>query len=373
VSAALVFLIQQALTPVPQEVPETVLSSPRDVHVRLLDLVEIDGVRSNQLVGTGLVAGLKGTGDSSQAAKIAIANFLKRQSLNVSPTEVESGNIALVSLTATLPAFAKAGTRVDVSVQSIGAADSLFGGVLLQSPLYGANGQVYVVAQGSVSVGGIFAAGDAASVTQNHPVVGIITDGGAVEREVPMQMVSREGVMHLHLRSPNYMTAHRVSVRLNEIYPGSARALDSATIRVRVPEDARANPVAFLAGLGEQTVVPVQEAIVVVNERTGTIVAGHRVRITTAAISHGNLTISIAESPEVAQPAPFSDGETTTVPRTQIDANNEHRELMVIDGGTSVNDLANALNKLGVSSRDLVSIFQALKRGGYLQARLEVM
>ncbi len=355
------------LDPVSNVVPTTA------VEARILDLVDIDGVRRNQLVGTGLVVGLRGTGDSGEAARKAVANYIRRSNLQVVAADVSSGNVALVSVTATLEPFAASGTTTDVHVHSIGESTSLFGGQLLQTPLYGADGGVYVVAQGAVSVGGFSAGGDAASVTQNHPVVGIVSGGGIIEREVPMQMVGADGFMHLHLRSPNYMTATRMAQRLNDVFPQSALAINKATIRLQVPDSHQEDVVGFISEFGQLFVSPGDEAVVVINERTGTIVAGHQVRISTAAITHGNLTISIAESPQVSQPQPFSDGETTVVPRTDLDVQVEDRGLMVVPGGASVSELATALNRLGVSSRDLISIFQALKRGGQLHARLEVL
>lgn len=363
-----ILLFQAAAVEAPPA--ESAVTSP---EVRILDIVEIDGVRSNQLNGIGVVVGLLGTGDKGTATRTALSNYFKFNNLNVSPREVSSGNVALVSLTANLPPFAKRGTTLDVSVQSVGDASSLFGGTLLQAPLRGADGQVYLVVQGSVSVGGFSASGQAASVTQNHPVAGIVPRGGLVEREVAMRMIGDDGTMRLHLRSPNFMTAHRVAHELNLLAPGAARAVDMATIRVQVPEEWRVDPVGFLTLVGDQRVRPAEEAVVVINERTGTIVAGHNVRISTAAISHANLTIRIAESPLVSQPEPFSGGETTTVPRTDLSAEIDDREMLIVAGSTTVSELASALNKLGVTARDLLAIFQALDRAGYLHARMEVM
>ena len=343
-----------------------------ELQVRIGDLVEVEGVRANQLQGMGLITGLNGTGDKGNAARQALANFIRRNQMNVAAADVDIGNVALVTVTCKLPPFAKAGTAVDVSVQSMNGATSLFGGQLLQVPLYGADGQVYVVAQGSVPVGGFTASGKSATVTQNHPTVGILTGGGIVEQEVPMRLLTADGAIHLHLRVPNYVTAVRVAA---EIVRGSglpAKALDAATVRVVLPPSQRQDAVAFIAGLNDRSVAPSEEAIVVINERTGTVVAGAHVRLSTVAITHGNLTISVAESEEVSQPQSFGGGETASAERTSINADIEKRGLQVVGGGTSVSELASSLNRMGVAPRDLVAIFQALSRAGALHAKLEI-
>lgn len=342
-----------------------------EVHVRILDLVEVDGVRSNQLEGFGLVTGLSGTGDKGFIARQALSNFIRRNNLNVNIPDIDVGNIALVTVTCTLRPWAKEGMQTDVEVQSVNGAKSLFGGFLLQTPLKGADGEVYVVAQGPVVVGGFSAGGQGATVTQNHLTSGTLSQGGIVEREVPMHVVANDGVMHLHLRSPNYTTALRVAREIQKLAPGT-QAQDGATVRVELPTARLADPIAFLAELGEHTIVPDDAAVVVVNERTGTVVIGAHVRISTALITHGNLTISVAESEQVSQPAPFSEGQTTQVPRTDLNAQVENRGLQLVNGGTTVSQLASSLNRLGVAPRDLVAIFQSLAQAGYLHARLEI-
>ena len=349
-----------------------VAAFPAGPRVRLADLVEIDGVRDNQLFGTGVVVGLNGTGDGSTATKQALANFIRRTQLNVDLASVVSSNAALVSITANLGKFPAVGTKMDVQVQSIGDAKSLFGGVLLQAPLLGADGKAYVVAQGPVTVGGYAVGGEASSVTVNHPQVGIVADGGIVERTVDMDMI-HGGRMHLHLVTPNYETAARVADALDLLVPGGAVALNQRTIRLQVPLRDQKDPVGFFAKLGRLEVTPGEEAVVVINSRTGTIVAGQHVRITTTSVTHGNLTVRVTETPLVSQPEAFSLGETEVVPRTDVQLDVENREMQVLDGGTSALELANALNRLGVTSRDMVSIFLALKRSGHLHARLEVM
>lgn len=354
----------------PAQPPDPVAKN--ELQVRIGDLVEIEGVRANQLQGMGLITGLNGTGDKGNAARQALANFIKRNQMNVAPADVDIGNVALVTVTCKLPPFAKTGTAVDVSVQSMNGATSLFGGQLLQVPLYGADGQVYVVAQGSVPVGGFTAAGKSATVTQNHPTVGILTGGGIVEQEVPMHLLSADGAVHLHLRVPSYVTAVRVANEITRGFGLPAKALDAATVRIVLPPSQRQDAVAFIAGLADRSVAPSEEAIVVINERTGTVVAGSHVRLSTVAITHGNLTISVAESEEVSQPQPFGGGDTASAERTSINADIEKRGLQVVGGGTSVSDLAASLNRMGVAPRDLVAIFQALARAGALHAKLEI-
>lgn len=343
------------------------------VLVSILDLVDIEGVRANQLQGLGLITGLNGTGDKGNAARQALANYVKRNDLNVSPQDLDIGNVALVSVTCRLPPWAKSGTTVDVSVQSINGATSLFGGQLMQTPLYGFDGQVYVVAQGSVPVGGFTASGKAASVTQNHPTVGVLTGGGIVEQEVPMSVLAPDGAVHLHLRTPNYVTAVRVAHEVSGSFGYAAQAIDAATIRVQLPERAQGAAVEFIAALRDREVAPEQEAVVVINERTGTVVAGAKVRISKVAVTHGNLTISIAESEQTSQPQAFGGGDTANTDRTSINAEVEKRGLQVVQGGTSVSDLAASLNRMGVAPRDLVAIFQAFAKAGALHARLEIL
>jgi flagellar P-ring protein precursor FlgI len=362
------------VTPVPTLPPgEPDVISEQAISVRISDLVEIEGVRDNQLQGLGLVVGLAGTGDKGNAARQALSNFIKRNQLNVDAADVDIGNVALVTVTCTLKRWAKAGTTTDVTVQSVNGASSLFGGTLLQTPLFAADGDVYVVAQGPVPVGGLAAAGKAASVTVNHPTVGRITGGGIVEKEVPMHLLGTDGAMHLHLRTPSYVTAMRVAGEIARAFKVPARALDAMTIRVLLAPEQREDAVGFVAALADHSIEPGEEAVVVVNERTGTVVAGAHVRISTVAVTHGNLTISIAESEQISQPLPFSDGQTAAVDRTDVTTQVDQRGLQVLQGGTSVAQLATSLNRMGVSPRDLVAIFQALSQAGALHARLEIL
>jgi len=364
-------VVTSAIETAPLQPPEAVADD--EVRVRISDLVDIEGVRSNQLQGLGLVTGLNGTGDKGNAARQLLANFIKSNRINIREADVDIANVALVSVTCLLPPFKKAGTAVDVSVQSINGATSLFGGQLLQTQLYGFDGEVYVVAAGSVPVGGFTASGKAASVTQNHPTHGLMTGGGIVEQEVPMSLIASDGSLHLHLRNPSYVTAVRVAKEVTRSFSLPARAIDPATVRITLPPSQRQDPMEVIAKLNDSTVAPADEAVVVINERTGTVVAGAQVRISQVAVTHGNLTISIAETEEVSQPEAFASGDTATVDRTAINAEVEKRGLQVVQGGTSVSDLAASLNRMGVSPRDLVAIFQAFAKAGALHARLEIL
>jgi flagellar P-ring protein precursor FlgI len=342
---------------------------------RVKDLAEIVGVRENQLSGIGLLAGLNGSGDTAPYLSQAISNLLKRRGINVGADQARAKNAALVLVTATLPPFARAGTKIDVTVSSIGDARSLLGGTLLLTPLEGPDGKVYAVAQGAVLVGGFSFGGAAASTQKNHPTVGRIPNGALIEREVPMAPLGEENRLLVCLREPEFATAERLAHAIREALPVSAVAEDGAAVRVSVPEDivARGLLVSLIARIGELEIEPDTKARVVINERTGTIVAGEHVRISRVAISHGNLTITVREAPEVSQPAPLSNGETTVVPRTRLRVEEQPGALYVLDAGVTVADLAQALNALGVSGRDLVAIFQALKAAGALKAELVVM
>jgi flagellar P-ring protein precursor FlgI len=347
-----------------------------EVKVRVSDLVEIDGARSQQLQGLGIVTGLAGTGDKGAVAKQALANFVKRHDVHVLPADVDVANVALVTVTCRLPPFLAVGTTVSVSVQSINGATSLRGGHLLQTPLYGntphTTADAVVVAEGAVAVGGFTAGGKAASVTQNQTTVGEISDGGIVEQEIPARIVSRDGAVLLHLRSPNFTTAMRVAAEIAKSTSLATKALDAASIRVQLPPSRWDDATGFVADLVNLHVVPGDEAVVVVNERTGTVVVGAHVRISTVAITHGNLNISITESEQVSQPNALAGGETAKVDRTDVGVQQEQRGLKVVQGGTNVSQLASSLNQMGVSPADLVAIFQALAQAGALHARLEI-
>jgi flagellar P-ring protein precursor FlgI len=342
---------------------------------RIKDLAEIGGVRENQLSGVGVVVGLAGTGDSSPFLSQVLSNLLKKSGVNVGADQAHGKNAAVVIVTATLPPFARAGTKIDLTASSIGDAKSLVGGTLLRTPLEAADGKVYAVCQGSLAVGGFSFGGDAASAQKNHPTVARIPNGAIVEREVPIPPLGDGGQLAITLREPSFATAERVARAVSEALPVAAVAEDSAVVRVAVPEDMRDRGliVSLIARIGEIDVIPDVDARVVINERTGTVVAGERVRVSRVAISHGSLSITVGESPQVSQPRSGSQGTTTVVPRTSLSVKEQAGALHVLDEAVTVADLAQALNALGVTPRDLVAIFQALKTAGALQADLVIM
>ncbi|HFB83992.1 MAG TPA: flagellar basal body P-ring protein FlgI [Thermodesulfatator sp.] len=343
---------------------------------RLKDLANIQGVRSNQLIGYGLVVGLKGTGDGNQTQFTvqSIVNMLKRLGVTVDMAQVKVKNVAAVMVTAELPAFAKVGQKLDVLVSSLGDAKSLQGGTLLLTPLKGADGQVYALAQGPISIGG-FAAGGAAGggVQKNHPTAGRIPGGATVEREVPVDLLHRQEIT-LALRDYDFTTVTRATEVINA-YLGApyARALDGKTISVRIPDQYRHNIVGFIAELERLEVNPDTVAKVVLDERTGTVVMGENVRISKVAIAHGNLSIQIKERPRVSQPPPFSPGATVVVPESQVSVTEEGNRIVVLEEGASIGELVRALNAVGATPRDLIAIFQAIKAAGALQAELKII
>ena len=341
---------------------------------RVKDLTMVEGGRDNQLVGYGIVVGLAGDGDSNAATTLqSVANTLKRYGITVNPTDIKAKNVAAVMITADIGAFLKPGTRIDVIVSSLGDAKALQGGVLLQAPLLGGDGKVYAVAQGPIAIGGFLGgAGGAggATVQKNHPTVGTISNGAIVEREVPTQFV-HDDTMRLFLHNPDFTSASRMADAINQRWPALAKAMDSATIQVRVPADFRGRDVAFLADLGTVEVDPDTLARIVINERTGTIVATSTVRISHVAIAHGSLTITVTSNQGVSQPNSFSSGGSTQVTAsTQTAVNEVKGGFTVLNEPPTIERLAAALNALGVSTRDLMAIFQSLKRAGALQAEL---
>lgn len=341
---------------------------------RVKDLVTIAGARDNQLVGYGLVSGLVGEGDKNPVYTVqSVANLLQRFGVAVPATTLQAKNVAAVMVTADIPAFFKPGARLDVHVSSMGDAKTLQGGILLQTPLLGADGQVYAVAQGALSVGG-FSAGvggpGGASVQKNHPTVAQIIGGALVEREIPATIV-QDHQLELLLREPDFTSAARLASAVNEKFPGSSRAMDSTTVRVRLPDRMEGAPIEFIASLEAIEVTPDTPARIIINERTGTIVANSRIKISSCAVSHGNLTINIASSLNVSQPNPFSNTGTTTVtPSTATTATEHQATLIPLPELPTVEKVAASLNALGVTPRDIMSIFQAMKQAGALQAEL---
>lgn len=341
---------------------------------RIKDIADIQGIRGNPLWGYGLVVGLNGTGDDSEVSRRAMANILRRSGLVLNPKDLSSKNIASVMVTAQLKPFARKGSQMDITVSTIGDASSLMGGTLLMTPLAGADGEVYAVAQGPMSVSGFSAGGKNASVTKNHVTVGRIPNGATVEREELATFAENDTVTWT-LRNPDFATADRMAEAINKAFPKTARAVDAGTIKVLLPTNMTAQQITTtIHRIGMLNVQVDQPAIVVINERTGTIVVGQNVTISLVAISHGSLSIVKQEKESVSQPAPFSRaGKTEKVNRTEIDVKEEGGAMQVVKSTLSVAELARALNALGLTPRDLVSIFEALKEAGALQASLKVI
>jgi flagellar P-ring protein FlgI len=341
---------------------------------RVRDIASIAGARDNQLVGYGLVVGLAGEGDKDPVyTQQTLANLLKRYGINVPPTTLSSKNVAVVMVTADIPAFMKPGERLDVQVASMGDAKTLQGGVLLQTPLIGADNKVYAVAQGPVSIGGFTAGtggGGGASVTKNHPTTAQIVGGALVEREIPTAIV-RDHTIELLLRDPGFTSAARLEAAVNQVFTNCAHAVDSSTVQVRIPDGAENMPVDFIARLEALEMMPDAPARIIINERTGTIVATARIQISSCAVAHGNITINIASSLDVSQPAPMSSGgQTTVTPRTSTQVTEAKSALVALPELPTIEKVAAALNNLGVTPRDMMAIFQAMKQAGALQAEL---
>ena len=344
------------------------------VGVRVKDLTLVAGARDNQLVGYGLVTGLAGDGDKNPVYTVqSVANMLLRFGVNIPAATIQAKNVAVVMVTADIPAFLKSGTRLDVTVSSFGDAKSLQGGVLLQTPLVGADGKVYAVAQGALSLGGFAAGtegGGGASVQKNHPTTAQIINGALIEREIPATIV-RNNFVELLLREPDFTSAARLAAAINEKFAESAEALDSTSVRVKLPTGEETLPVEFIARLQAIEVTPDTPARIIINERTGTIVATSRIKISSCAVSHGNLTITIASTLDVSQPNPFNEsGRTVVTPSTDTKVQESKGALVALPELPTVEKVAAALNALGVTPRDMMAIFQAMKQAGALQAEL---
>lgn len=344
--------------------------------IRIKDIASFEGVRDNQLVGYGLVVGLNGSGDSDQTRfpVQSVVNMLERMGITVNRGDITVKNVAAVMVTATLPPFAKQGNRLDVLVSSMGDAKSISGGTLIMTPLKGGDNQVYAVAQGSVLTNSFAFGGQAASAQKNHPTAGRVPNGGLVERELP-NMLAGKSTLRLNLGQADFTTAARIVAVINDKFrsPVAATA-DPGTVLLRIPEGYADRTVEFVAALETLEVKPDAQARVVLNERTGTIVMGENVRISTVAVSHGNLSLVIKETPQVSQPAPLSQtGQTVVVPRTEMKVEEESRRLTVMPEGASIGDVVRALNLLGVTPRDLIGILQAIKASGALQADLTII
>ncbi len=349
---------------------------PAYAQVRVKDIADVEGVRENQLVGYGLVVGLNGTGDKLDNAvftRESLVGMLERLGVNTRDqiAKLQTKNVAAVMVTGNLPAFARTGSRIDVSVSAIGDATNLSGGTLLVTPLLAADGEVYGVGQGAVTTGAIAARGaSGSSVTRNVPTSGKIANGAIVEREVAFALGTRDEVT-LALRNPDLTTARRMEVAINAALGyGTARVADPRTVALNLHGH---DVIDALTTIEDLRVQPDTPAIVVIDETSGTIVMGANVRISTVAIAQGNLTIRVSETPEVSQPAPFSNGRTTTVPRSSISVDTQHdHKLGLLDAAPTLRDLVASLNALGVGPRDLISILQSIKAAGALQADLEV-
>ena len=342
---------------------------------RLKDISQVQGVRQNQLIGYGLVVGLKGTGDGLQAMFTinSLVSMLEKMGVTVNAAGIQVKNVAAVMVTADMPPFARPGSRMDVSVSSMGDAGSIENGTLLMCPLKASDGQIYAVAQGALSTGGFSAGGAGASVQKNFPTVGRVAGGAIIEKEVPSTFGQKES-LSLILNHPDFTTADRVADSINAAFSSPiARTSDSGTVQVNIPPKFTDNTVSFVSLIENLGVVPDSVSKVVVNERTGTVVVGENVRISTVAIAQGNLSIQIKESKDVSQPLPFSQGQTVVSPNTNVTAKEEKNALYLMESGASIGEIVRALNALGVTPRDLISIFQALQSAGALQAQLELM
>ncbi|HWM82928.1 MAG TPA: flagellar basal body P-ring protein FlgI [Pseudolabrys sp.] len=353
------------------------LLTPAAATSRIKDLASVEGVRQNQLIGYGLVVGLNGTGDTLNNipfTRQSLTAMLERLGVNIRGQAIRTGNVAAVMVTANLPAFGSQGTRIDVTVSAMGDAKSLQGGTLLVTPLLGADGNVYAVAQGSLAIGGFQAEGEAAKITRGVPTVGRIANGGLIEREIDFNL-NRLSQVRMALRNPDFTTAKRIAAAVNDfIGAPTAEPLDPSSIQLTIPPRFRGNVIALLTEIEQLQVEPDLPAKIVIDERSGIIVMGRDVRVSMVAVAQGNLTVTITETPQVSQPLPFSrGGNTEVVPRTRVGVQEEGKKLAVVNEGVSLQQLVDGLNTLGIGPRDLISILQAIKASGAIQADIEVM
>ena len=352
-------------------------AAPAGTGTRLKDLVSLEGVRENQLIGYGLVVGLNGTGDRRQTvfSTQSLTNMLQRMGVSVSPTAIRVNNLAGVMVTAILPPFAQPGLKIDVTCAAIGDASNLQGGLLLMTSLRGVGGQVYAVAQGPVVTGGFVAGRGGNNATLNHPTVGRAPSGATVERPAPS--VAPGNNMHLQLRQADFTTAARIAETINKRFSSGtevvAKPENSGLVRVTLPAKFAPRPVEFIAELESLQVIADKPARVVINERTGTIIMGKSVRVTPVAIMHGNLTVEIQTAYAVSQPAPFSSGTTQVVPQVSTAVKEEKARNIVLKDGATVEDLVRALMSIGSTPRDVIAILQGLRTAGALEADVEVV
>jgi flagellar P-ring protein FlgI len=344
---------------------------------RIKDLANIEGVRQNQLIGYGLVVGLNGTGDTLNNipfTKQSLQAMLERLGVNVRGATIRTGNVAAVMVTANLPPFGTQGTRIDVTVSALGDAKSLQGGTLLVTPLLGADGNVYAVAQGSLAIGGFQVEGEASKITRGVPTVGRISNGAIIEREIEFAL-TRLNQVRLALRNADFTTAKRIAAAVND-YIGApiAEPLDPSTVQLTLPKKSANNVVSLLTEIEQLQVDPDLAAKVVIDERSGIIVMGRDVRVSTVAVAQGNLTVTISETPQVSQAQPFArGGQTVVVPRSRVGVTEEGKKLAVVQEGVSLQQLVDGLNALGIGPRDMIAILQAIKAAGAIQADIEVM
>lgn len=341
-------------------------------QVRIKDITDVEGARSNQLTGIGLVTGLNGTGDNSPMAVQMMRNVMRNFGVTLEARSVRTRNLAVVSLTATLPPYVRPGQTIDVVASTMGNASSLQGGVLMQTPLRAADGKVYAVAQGPVIVGGSSAQGAGATRNQNVPTSARLPGGAIVEREVPSDY-TMGGQVALLLREPDFTTSQRIADAINRVYGVVAYAADAGRVEINLPPQYLQAPNAFLANAGNLEIEPDQRAKVAVNERSGTIVMGGNVKISAVGVAHGNLTVTVAESPYAVQPESLSQGTTVVVPRTDITADEEGGSVIAMPSTTTVRDMVRVLNSLGARPRDIIEILQAIDKAGALHGELVVM
>ncbi len=344
---------------------------------RIKDLADIEGVRTNQLQGYGIVVGLNGTGDSlsnSPFTKQSLTAMLEQLGVNTAGATMRTANVAAVMVTANLPPFATQGSRIDVTISAMGDSKSLQGGTLLFTTLLGADNEIYATAQGQISVGGFSAQGQGASITRGVPTTARIASGAVVEREIGFKLASMN-TLRLALRNPDFTTARRIAVAVNDLMGTPvAEPVDPSTVRLTIPRNFNGNIVDLITDI-EQLAVDVDlPAKVVIDDASGTIVMGQDVRVSMVAVAQGNLTVTVSERPEVSQPAPFSNGQTAVVPRTSISVDDQSKnKVAIIKNSVSLRELVDGLNALGVGPRDLITILQAIKSAGALQAEIEVM
>ena len=352
------------------------LAPPCLANSRVKDIADFEGVRDNLLVGYGLVVGLDGSGDSlrnSAFTEESLKAMLERLGVSTRGLDLKTKNLAAVMVTATLPPFARQGSRVDVAVSAPGDAKSLRGGILLVTPLYGADGEIYAVSQGPLTVGGFAAEGVAESVTQGVPTSARIAAGAIVEREIDFAL-DQLAEVRIALRNPDFTTARRIAQAINgHLSLSVARVTDPATVALEVPSSYRGQTAALLTEIEQLRVQPDQPARIIIDERSGIIVMGAGVRISQVAVAQGNLTVRVTETPQVSQPNPLAEGDTVVVPRTRVEVEEGGGNMALLKEGVSLDDLVAGLNALGVGPRDLIGILQAIKAAGALQAEIVVM